>query len=248
MTGFTDDTLLGGRVTLRQPAAGFRAALDPVLLAAFVPAKPGQRVLEAGCGSGAGFLCLAARVPDLSVVAVEQDAETAELARGNAARNGLGGRATVIAGDIADKALAASLGHFDHAFANPPFWPGGTPPPAAQRAAATHEAETDLASWVRFLARGLSRRGTVSLVLPAARFDDGIAALKAAGCGGVLLLPLAPHDGEPARRVLLRGIAQSKAPAQLLPPLVLHRRGEGYTEQAERVLRMGAALPLIAPG
>jgi len=35
----TNDRLLDGRVTLRQPAAGYRVAIDPVLLAAAVPAR-----------------------------------------------------------------------------------------------------------------------------------------------------------------------------------------------------------------
>src|SRR5512143_2367110 len=37
--GDTLDRLLGGRVVLRQPAAGYRVAIDPVLLAAAVPAE-----------------------------------------------------------------------------------------------------------------------------------------------------------------------------------------------------------------
>ena len=49
---FTEDRLLGGRVALRQPRHGLRAGLDAVLLAAGIPARPGERVLEAGCGSG----------------------------------------------------------------------------------------------------------------------------------------------------------------------------------------------------
>ena len=33
----TRDTVLGGRVTLFQPVDGYRAAIDPVILAAAVP-------------------------------------------------------------------------------------------------------------------------------------------------------------------------------------------------------------------
>ncbi len=81
MSDTTEDTLLDGRVRLRQPRQGFRAGLDAVLLAAFVPARTGERVLEAGCGSGAAFLCLAARVPGLRIAAVERDPAMAALAR-----------------------------------------------------------------------------------------------------------------------------------------------------------------------
>ena len=57
----TEGTLLGGRVRYAQPARGYRTGIEPVLLAAAVPAVPGQAVLEAGTGAGAALLCLAAR-------------------------------------------------------------------------------------------------------------------------------------------------------------------------------------------
>jgi tRNA1(Val) A37 N6-methylase TrmN6 len=242
------ESLLGGRVRLRQPArgsGGFRAAIDPVLLAAAVPARPGDRVLEAGCGSGAGFLCLAARVPGLAILAVERDPALAALARENAAAAGLAAQVEVVAGDVADPALARRLGPFDHAFANPPFWPAGTPPPAAARQAATHEAGATLDDWARFLAAALRpRRGTATLILPAARFDAGAAALRAAGCGAVALLPLWPRAGMPAKRVLLQAVRGGRGPARVLPGLVLHQAppGRGYTAAAEAVLRDAAPL------
>ena len=55
---FTDyalsyDAFLGGQVHLYQPKKGYRAGVDPVLLAACVNATAGQSVLELGCGAGA---------------------------------------------------------------------------------------------------------------------------------------------------------------------------------------------------
>ena len=58
----SEDTLLGGRVKLRQPRHGYRAAIDPVLLAAAVPAGHGDTVLDIGCGAGAAGLCILSRV------------------------------------------------------------------------------------------------------------------------------------------------------------------------------------------
>lgn len=237
----TEDRLLDGRVLLRQPRRGLRAGLDAVLLAAGVPALHGQRVLEAGCGSGAGFLCLAARVPGLAILALERDPALAALARHNAAANGLASRVEVIEGDVRDMALAQRLPPCDHAFANPPFWPGGTPPPEAIRRVATHE-EASLADWTRFLAAPLARRGSLSLILPAARLDAAMAALAVAGCGGTRLLPFWPRAGLPAKRMLLQARRGGRGPARIEPGMVLHA-ATGFTAAAEAILRGGAALP-----
>ncbi|WP_439577067.1 tRNA1(Val) (adenine(37)-N6)-methyltransferase [Elioraea sp.] len=244
----TEDALLGGRVRLCQPAEGFRAAIDPVLLAAAVPARPGDRVLEAGTGSGAAALCLLARVAGARVVGIERNAALAELARTNAALNGNGDRFLVVTGDLATRATAraaAAHGACAHAMANPPFHLGGTVSPLAPRREAGHEsAEVALALWVAAMARRLAPRGTLTLVLPPARLPDAIAALGEAGIGGLALLPLWPRAGAAARRVIVQGIKGGRAPCRLLPGVALHRAEGGYTDAAERVLREADALAL----
>lgn len=242
----TIDTLLGGRVRLRQPRRGLRAGLDAVMLAAAVPARAGERVLEAGCGSGAAFLCLLARIPSIEVVAIERDPLLAALARENAAAAGHAARVAVIEGDIADPALRRALPPCAHGFANPPFWPRGTRPPDAARAGMTHETGATLSDWTALLAAPLPRLGTVTLILPAARWDGGAIALRQAGCGALGLLPLAPREGAPANRALLTGRRGGRGPALLLPPFVLHDAA-GFTPAAEAVLRDAAALPATAP-
>jgi tRNA1(Val) A37 N6-methylase TrmN6 len=239
----TEDGLLGGRVRLRQPEGGLRAGHDAVLLAAAVPARPGERVLELGCGSGAAFLCLAARVPELQVVAVEREPALAELARGNALLNGLAGRLTVITGDVADPATRRALPRCAHGFANPPFWDSGTAPPAALRRAATHSGEAGLDEWAACLAAALGHRGSATLILPASRFADGLAALGGAGFGSPALLPLWPRLGVPAKRVLLGARFGGRGPGRVLPGLALHAAA-GATPEADAILRDGAALEL----
>jgi len=236
----TEDHLLNGRVALRQPRQGFRAGLDAVLLAAFVPARPGEAVLEAGPGSGAAFLCLAARVPGLAIRAVEREAAMAALALENAARAGLS--AQIDPGAGADLALARRLGPVAHGFANPPYWPGGTPPPGAIRRAATHEAGPGLADWVGFLAAAIAPRGSLSLILPTARFDAAVAAMREAGFGAVEMLPLWPRIGVAAKRVLLRARKGARGPARILPGLHLHETDGRFTLAADAILRDAGAL------
>ena len=59
----TDDGFLGQRLQLLQPAKGYRAGIDAVLLAASIPARKGERVLEAGSGAGVASQRLVLSVP-----------------------------------------------------------------------------------------------------------------------------------------------------------------------------------------
>ncbi len=232
----SEDAILGGRVKLLQPRDGFRAALDPVLLAAFIPARRGEAVLELGCGSGAAFLCLNARVPGLIITAVDREPELVDLALRNAGLNLL--PAEIHQADARDLRLLAPV---HHVFANPPYWSGGTPSPVPERRLAAHE-DAPLAEWVRAMARPLRPKGTLSLVLPAARFAEAAAALREFGCGAIRLLPLWPRAGVPAKRILIQGKRGALGPDEVLPGLVLHEADGRYTPAAEAVLRDAAAL------
>ena len=234
MTATTFDRLLGGRVLLEQPVAGLRAAIDAVLLAAAVPARTGDAVLELGCGTGVGLLCLAARVPGLALHGVELDPVLVALAQSNVTRAGL--HAAILQGD-----MRQPVPPVDHAFANPPYWPGGTASPIGLRRDAAHEGSARLADWVAALVAPVRRRGSVSLILPAARLSEALAALRGAGCGSIAVVPLWPRAGQPARRVILRGIRGGRGPDRLLAGLVLHVGG-GFTPAADTVLRDGHAL------
>jgi tRNA1(Val) A37 N6-methylase TrmN6 len=238
----TEDCLLGGRVRIAQPADGYRAAIDPVLLAAFVPARSGERVLDLGAGAGAASLCLAARVPGVRVEGIERDAATMDLARANAARNAFAPPPTFVLGDVA--ALADGFERaFDHVMANPPFLEAAaaTAPRDGRRAAAHVEGEADLEGWIAAMARAARHRGTISLVHRADRLDAVLAALRR-HAGGIVVLPLWPKAGRPAKRVLVRGVKGSRASLVLAPGLVLHAEDGAYTAAADAVLRDAQAL------
>jgi tRNA1(Val) A37 N6-methylase TrmN6 len=237
----TDGHLLDGRVRYAQPRQGFRSGIEPVLLAAAIPARQNQRVLEAGSGAGAALLCLAARVPGLRGVGIEQDPALARLASQNAAAN----RQADLEFIAADIASPLSLGAFDHACANPPFHPAaGTPSPDASRRVAKQSGHDLLATWAAALATALRPRGTLTFILPAAMLPQALAAFAAAACQPVSALPLWPKSGVAAKLVLLRGIKGGRTPFRLLPGLVLHRPDGAFTDAAEAVLRGAQSLPL----
>ena len=236
-------TLLGGRVHHAQLADGHRTGIEPVLLAASIPATQGARVLEGGTGSGAGLLCLAARVPGVSGTGIERDAALAALARANFAANGF----AALEVREADIAATAPAGPFDHAFANPPWHdPAGTRSADARQEAARRGDPGLLALWAARLASPLRPRGTLTFVLPAALLAEALAALAAAGCGSPAVLPLWPREGRAARLLLLRGVKGGRAPCALLPGLVLHGPGTDYSAAATAILRDAAPLLFAA--
>src|SRR6476469_6542181 len=117
MDAATEDRLLDGRITLRQPARGYRAGLDAALLAAACDARDGQRVIEAGCGAGGALLAAAERRPGARLVGVERDAGAAALGRENIALNGLDERVEIVEGDVALRFAGLGLEPFDAALA-----------------------------------------------------------------------------------------------------------------------------------
>src|SRR4051794_23465126 len=98
----TEDGFLGGRLKILQPERGYRAGIDPVFLAASVPAAPGDPLFEAGIGTGVAALCVAAGVPPVHVTGVKIASRYALLAEKNARRNSLDGNIRVIRGDLKD--------------------------------------------------------------------------------------------------------------------------------------------------
>lgn len=240
-----ENALLGGRVRLRQPARGYRAGLDAALLAAAVAGRPGQRVIEAGCGAGGALFQIAARRPETLLTGVEREAPAAAMARDNAALNGVADRVDILTADVADGFRALDRAPYDWAVSNPPFFdaPGALRPPAAGKRAAWM-ADDGLAAWTSFLLKAVKENGRIILIHRADRLAD-LLALLTPKAGSFVVLPIHPYADEPAKRVLIAATKTGKAPLRLLPPLVLHPRdGAKHTPQAEAVLRGEAAIDL----
>jgi len=252
-TILTDDTLLGGTVRLRQPRDGFRATIDPVLLAAAVPAQAGERVLDIGCGSGAAALCLARRVEGLRVVGVDVDRDMARLAQDNAELNGMGGIFEAVVGDLQRPPPRLAPHSFDHVIANPPYFSSAeaTRPGNDARALAHTEGGADLGVWVAFALRMARASATITLIHRAERLAELLAQFEGRA-GGATVFPLWPRDpfsagAKPAKRVIVQVRAGNRGAMRLVGGLVLHGDGDGYSDEADAVLRAGAPLNLSVP-
>jgi tRNA1(Val) A37 N6-methylase TrmN6 len=241
----SEDLLLGGRLRLRQPTSGYRVAIDPIFLAAAVPAGPRDAVLDVGCGVGAAALCLAARVPGCRVTGVEVQRDLVRLAGDNVVLNELTAQVSVMQGDLLNLPPRLAPGAFDHVMANPPFLAAGsaTAPPDPGKATANVESAANLAAWVRIALAMVRAKGSLTFIHRADRLDSLLAHL-AGKAGEITLYPLWPGGGKPAKRVIVRARKQIATPTRLLAGMVLHEADGRFTASADAVLRDAAGLEM----
>ena len=245
----TEDAILGGRITVFQPRAGFRVGIDSVLMPAAVPARSGETILDVGTGVGVAALCLARRVPGCKVTGLELQPELAELARSNADRNGLADSFEAVAGDVSDPPKRITQQKFFHVMMNPPYLePGrGQAPKSSSRAKSSIEGDVSLGEWIGFGFRALHPKGTLTIIHRADRLRDILVALErnARDAGEIVVFPLWPETRRnPAIRVIVRARKDVATPLRIAHGLVLHESGGAFTKEAEAVLRHAGALDL----
>lgn len=242
----TDDTFLAGRVRAFQPKSGFRAGVDTVVLAAAVTAEPGQRILELGCGPGIASLCLASRVPQLTIHGLEPQKSSIELARANAERAEVD--LTLLEGSVDSEPSRLRALSFDHVFANPPFFKksaGGASVDAERNLAL--RTEVPFSDWVDCALRRLKERGILTLVQHIERLPELLIALEGRA-GEICVKPILGREGASAKRFLLRARKTSSTPFSLAAPLIMHAGAEhlsdapDYSAEALAVLRDGEAV------
>jgi tRNA1(Val) A37 N6-methylase TrmN6 len=243
-----ETTLLNGRVRCLQPEIGYRIAIDTVLMAAAVPARAGDRVLDVGSGAGAAGFCVAARVNRVQVTGIEIQPEFSELARRNADLNGMADQFQIVDGDIALAPDTVKPDGYDHVLSNPPFVEAGRGqvPPEVSKARATMESSVTLGEWIAFCIRMARTKATVTIVHRADRVEEILAAMSGR-VGELVIFPLWPGGDKPrrpAKRVIVQGRKGMKGPTTLACGLVLHQPGGAYTDETNRILLDAEALEI----
>ncbi len=186
------------------------------------------------------------RVPGLELVGVELQGAYAELARRNAAENGIA--MDVVEADLRALPPPLRTRGFDQVLTNPPYFrrESGTAARDAGRDAALG-GPTALDEWIAAALRRLRPGGRLTLIQRAERLPEILAAAVPA-LGRVVVQPVAARTGRAAGRVLVSGIKGARGPFRLGPPLVIHRAerhlrdGDDYTDEMIGVLRHGWAL------
>lgn len=247
----SDGTLLEGKILYRQYQEGYRTALEPILMAASVPAKSGQTVIEGGCGAGAGLMCLHHRIPHIAGIGFEQHPEMIALANENFQLNQMNSlKAIEITLPKLPKRpfdfLPAGQEHVDHVFSNPPWHAyNSCPSPDSKKDLAKRLPKGFLAEWIYALSRPLRQGGTLTLALSASLYAQGCAIMDECKLGSLTLFPLWPKQNRPPRIILLQGRMGSTGGSHIAPGLILHKENGDFTTEANHILRDGKTLSLL---
>ncbi|CAI3924960.1 tRNA1(Val) A37 N6-methylase TrmN6 (TrmN6) [Commensalibacter communis] len=247
----SDGTLLGGKIFYRQYQEGYRTALEPILMAASIPAKPGQTIIEGGCGAGAGLMCLNYRVPNITGIGFEQNPKMLTLANENFQLNHMNSLKVVeVTLPKLPKRpfdfLSKGQEHVDHVFANPPWHAHNSfPSPNPQKDLAKRLPKDCLAEWIYALSRPLRQGGTLTLALSASLYVEASAIMNQYKLGSIVLFPLWPKLNRSSRIILLQGRMGSTGGSQISPGMILHNENGDFTTQANHILRDGQMLCLL---
>ena len=238
----TDDGFLNGAVDVYQLKDGFRSGIDAVLLGASVPDSGNLRVLDAGCGVGVVSLCIASRCLKAQIDGIEIEPKMAKIAEMNFERNELDDRLSLFNADLTQpisklEKLGLARQSYDYVVANPPYYDEGavinSKNPLKRRANSGDQML--LEEWMRFMTAMVVPGGKFLMIHLADKLPE-ILSVAERRFGEITVFPIFSKEGDPATRVIVRGRKGSKGPFKLLPGMVLHGDGDGFSRDASAIL------------
>jgi tRNA1(Val) A37 N6-methylase TrmN6 len=241
----TVDAFHRGRFWLVQPrAAGHRAGMDAMMLAAAVPSSFAGCLADFGAGAGAAGLAVLSRCSSARAVLVERSPEMAGFAAATLAHPGnahLGDRASVLTADVTlsgkargDTGLADNA--FDFVIMNPPFNAAedrATPDALRKQA---HVMEDGLfENWIRSAAAVVKPRGGLAVIARPEQLGAMLDAIEGR-FGDAEMLSVHPRPEAAAIRIVVRAVLGARGKLSIRPPLMLHAEtGNGPTERTEMI-------------
>ena len=242
MTETTVDDFYNGRVKVVQPAQGFRAGTDSLLLAAALRADLDGHALEIGCGAGGALMTAAFRLPAARLTGLEIDPAMAALAQRGIAENGYQSRVDVVQGSAAEIPQDWQ-NRYDLVFSNPPFFETGTIQAPGTGKETAYLETVSLKDWINAMLFALRPKGTFVMVHRAADLARILSVIERQ-TGEISVLPVHSYLGAEAKRVLVRSRKGLRSgPMRLLEPRYLYReKGGERSDWALAMQRDGAGM------
>lgn len=240
---YTEDYFLGSRVTIKQPAQGYRVAIDSVLLAASVSAEIGENILDVGAGVGAASLCLASRLEGVRITGIECQKNLVRLATDNIILNNFRDRVEILCGDLQSPPPRLAGGSYSQVISNPPYFDSmkGRLSPFSSKSTSNHAESPSMEKWLNFCLLMLKPSGRITFIYRADMLDYLLSLFyEKVGC--INIFPLWTANHQPAKRILIQGIKGVKGRVNILQGMYLHNKDGSFSKEANAVLRDGQGI------
>lgn len=230
----TQNTFFNGRITMFQPASGYRFSLDAVIAANTAAGCKAFRALDIGTGCGILPIVMAYRNPEISVIhGIEIQEELAMLARKNVSVNHMDPRIRIHTKDIQQVTSRDIGGPVDLIACNPPHYEAraGRINPASQKALARHEIALPLKGLVSAASRLLVSGGQFLAIYPASRLVDICWNMRNTGIEPKWIRFIHSAPDRPASKVLVKGVKDGGTGAAVVSPLYVADEDGRYTPE-----------------
>ncbi len=233
-----DDLQISG-YRIIQDTDQFCFGTDAVLLADFARKTRSKRTLDLCAGNGIIALLLAAKTDTPHFTLVEIQPGAADLARRNAALNGLEERFDVLNMDLNNAPSVLEPGSFDVIVCNPPYMEGGRGllNPLDAKAAARHEISCNLAGIVSVCGKLLRYGGHLFLIHKTSRMADILIEFRQNKIEPKTLRFLHRTRQTAADLFLIEGTLGGGKEVRVLPPLVLYDENGTLSPEVKQIYR-----------
>lgn len=218
MEDFTEDAILNGLISIKQPKKGYRVAVDPIVLSSMVQVTENQTVLDVGCGVGTISLILKLRTPSASITSIDIDPKMCELCLYNSQKNHLDLEVEHIDLEGFCTASKLKLKEYDQVVTNPPFFKRESSRISETKSMANFET-MELSLWISLCLKLLKPHGIFSIIHESSRVCDILTAIKGRA-GSATVTPVHLHkESKAAARVIVQCIKGSKGETKIMREL-----------------------------
>ena len=244
MDEFTKDSFLGGGIRIWQPKKGYRAGIDPILLAASVNVSAGQKVLDLGCGVGTASFAIGYRVKNVELYGIEIQKVFADLANLNSKENGI--ELQIECTNISNLSSNITSKNFDHVIANPPYFDRKFSVSGMNFSKEKSFGDTcTISEWLKVAAKRAKPKGFVHFIVRSDRLME-IFTNMPNSLGSLVITPIISRKNQNAKLTILHAKKNGRAGFIISSPIILHPlksdSRKKYVPKVDKVLRNGASL------
>lgn len=215
----------------------FCFGMDAVLLSGFAKAKEGDRVLDMGTGTGIIPILMEAKTPASSLIGLEIQPESADMARRSVALNGLEHKIQIVEGDIKEAASIFGAASFDVVTCNPPYMIGqhGIQNPDAPKAIARHEILCTLEDVIGQAAKLCKPGGHFYMVHRPFRLAEIISLMTQNRLEPKRMQLVYPFVDKEPNMVLIEGVRGGRSRMTVEKPLIVYKEPGVYMPEIYEV-------------